>query len=41
MTVIESGKVTVVSVLADWNADSPILVVPARTEYVAPVFAGG
>ena len=41
MTVIESGKVTVVSVVTDWNADSPILVVPAGTEYVATVFAGG
>ena len=41
MTVIESGKVAVVSVVAPWKADSPISVVPAGTEYVVPGFAFG
>jgi hypothetical protein len=41
MTVIESGNVIVVSVCVLVNADSPISVVPAGTEYVVPVFAFG
>ena len=40
-TVSESGNVTVVSVGAFSKADAPISVVPAGTEYVAPVFAFG
>jgi hypothetical protein len=41
MTVIESGNVIVVSVGVLTNADSPISVVPAGTEYVVPAFAFG
>jgi hypothetical protein len=41
MTVIESGNVIVVSVGVLPNADSPISVVPAGTEYVVPAFAFG
>jgi hypothetical protein len=41
MTVTESGNVIVVSVGVLTNAESPISVVPAGTEYVVPVLAFG